>query len=638
MARATETAELGTIVGLGRNSGELELVCTQELGESTPVLGAFVVVEEQGIVPRRLLCRVEDLAYYPVQPGDGHGRFQAEHTPSPPVDERHPPHRMYRLQVIGEFGKAKARETWVVAGYRLQPDLGRITARYPTREEIDVVVKAGITAPDRAVVLGHLAFGSTVHEEYPVPFDTSRLERRRTGIFAQRGFGQKTNLCKAIVSLAAVCCDSGVLVLDTGGSYAFRAIHPSGVESPGFADCETVSKDLVVYTSRRDVLSDPRYGHLHVRPILNLAFLWPHQIARLFNTQDQELDLVAQFCYLPLEDWAEFLRALPSEPAARDQAVSLLADRIGATWAETYRGKLDARQKLALVRNICSILPLHRADGGDALSEILYHLSQGRLVVLDLSLTPARLALALSELVLGEVLRFNEAGAPWGRTIRAIAVFEDAEKVLDPGSWQEARSAFVRWAAEGRKLDLGVIYVSRQPGGLAPELLADTENLFVTHLMNRADIEALSSANRHFGGVIARLIEAETVAGNAYWHSAPHQPFAIPARVRVFGEDYLRDAAAAGRKPARQVGVEHVRSDYPVAPPALPSAAPATTLTTQELKILRLITQGKGTDQIAEDLAVSPLTVRNHVQHILTKLNVHTRLEAVIYSFRYGLV
>ncbi len=630
-------AELGTIVGLGRNSGELELVCTQELGELTPVLGAFVVVEERGNTPRRLLCRVEDLAYYPVQAGDGHRCLDEKASAVPTVDGRHPAHRMYRLQVIGEFGEAKTGEARVVAGYRLQPDLGRITTRYPTRAEVNIVVQAGIAAPDRTVTLGHLAFGSTVHEEYPVPFDTSRLERRRTGVFAQRGFGKKVNLCKAIVSLAALCCDSGVLVLDTSGRYAFSSVHPTGVESPGFADCETLAKDLVIYTSRRDVLSDRRYRQLHVRPMLNLAFLWPHQVARLFNMQDQDLGLVAQFCYLPLEEWAEFLRTLPSEPAARDQAVNSLADRIGATWAQTYGGKLDARQKLALVRNICAILPFHRPDGGDALSEVLYHLSQGRLVVLDLSLVPARLALAFSELALGEVLRFNEEGAPWGRTIRAIAVLEDAEKVLDPGAWQEGRSAFVRWAAEGRRLDLGLIYASRQPRGLAPELLTETENVFATHLMNRADIEALCSTNRHFGGVVARLIEAETVAGNAYWHCAPYQPFAIPARVRVFGEDYLRDAAAAGRKTTRPAGAEHVQHDQPSVPAPLPGVAPVTTLTTQELKVLRLITQGKGTDQIAEELAVSPLTVRNHIQHILPKLNVHTRLEAVIYSFRYGL-
>ena len=44
---------------------------------------------------------------------------------------------------------------------------------------------------------------------------------------------------------------------------------------------------------------------------------------------------------------------------------------------------------------------------------------------------------------------------------------------------------------------------------------------------------------------------------------------------------------------------------------------------------LRLLAEGLDGSAIAEKLFVSPATVRNHVQHILTKLEVHSRLEAV---------
>jgi PAS domain S-box-containing protein len=65
---------------------------------------------------------------------------------------------------------------------------------------------------------------------------------------------------------------------------------------------------------------------------------------------------------------------------------------------------------------------------------------------------------------------------------------------------------------------------------------------------------------------------------------------------------------------------------------------PPSDLTARELTILRLMAGGASTRAMAEKLHVSPVTVRNHVQHILGKLGVHSRLEAAAYATRRGLV
>jgi PAS domain S-box-containing protein len=52
-------------------------------------------------------------------------------------------------------------------------------------------------------------------------------------------------------------------------------------------------------------------------------------------------------------------------------------------------------------------------------------------------------------------------------------------------------------------------------------------------------------------------------------------------------------------------------------------------LTLREREVLRLLGDGLGTQEIADQLFVSSTTARNHVQHILSKLGVHSRLEAV---------
>ena len=60
-------------------------------------------------------------------------------------------------------------------------------------------------------------------------------------------------------------------------------------------------------------------------------------------------------------------------------------------------------------------------------------------------------------------------------------------------------------------------------------------------------------------------------------------------------------------------------------------------LTEREKQVLALLTQGEGTTSIARKLLISSATARNHIQNILAKLGVHTRLEAVAYALRHHL-
>ena len=61
-------------------------------------------------------------------------------------------------------------------------------------------------------------------------------------------------------------------------------------------------------------------------------------------------------------------------------------------------------------------------------------------------------------------------------------------------------------------------------------------------------------------------------------------------------------------------------------------------LTTREKEILALLGMGETTASIALRLTLSPHTVRNHVRNLLSKLDVHTRLEAVVLAHNLGLI
>jgi DNA-binding NarL/FixJ family response regulator len=64
----------------------------------------------------------------------------------------------------------------------------------------------------------------------------------------------------------------------------------------------------------------------------------------------------------------------------------------------------------------------------------------------------------------------------------------------------------------------------------------------------------------------------------------------------------------------------------------------ASQLTPREREVLALLVGGANSGDIARSLSVSPNTVRTHVQSILAKLQVHSRLEAVAFASRHELV
>ncbi|TAK50691.1 MAG: PAS domain-containing protein [Betaproteobacteria bacterium] len=61
-------------------------------------------------------------------------------------------------------------------------------------------------------------------------------------------------------------------------------------------------------------------------------------------------------------------------------------------------------------------------------------------------------------------------------------------------------------------------------------------------------------------------------------------------------------------------------------------------LTPRESEVLGLLAQGHCPTEIARRLYLSPVTVRNHVQHLTAKLGLHSQLEAVAYAYRNDLV
>ena len=61
-------------------------------------------------------------------------------------------------------------------------------------------------------------------------------------------------------------------------------------------------------------------------------------------------------------------------------------------------------------------------------------------------------------------------------------------------------------------------------------------------------------------------------------------------------------------------------------------------LTRREREVLALLTEGADNEAIAESLYISPETARTHVQNLLGKLEVHSRLEAAAFVVQNGIL
>lgn len=211
---------------------------------------------------------------------------------------------------------------------------------------------------------------------------------------------------------------------------------------------------------------------------------------------------------------------------------------------------------------------------------------------------PIRVALVDDHRVLAEALAAMLSTAP------------DMQVLGVAASAAECRALLRRACPDVLVLDIGL------PDGdgldLVPELRALCPGLVVLVLTSLAEEETLLRA----------------VHGGVNGFVPKHQPLAeLLAAVR---------RAAAGEivmPPSLLVGLLGR-----VPGPARPRPSTAPLLTPREREILGYLARGQGSDEIAAALTISPATVRTHIGRLLSKLGVHSRLEAVTLALRQGLI
>ena len=115
-------------------------------------------------------------------------------------------------------------------------------------------------------------------------------------------------------------------------------------------------------------------------------------------------------------------------------------------------------------------------------------------------------------------------------------------------------------------------------------------------------------------------------------HGKGHRDFAVDL-INADGEEQCVEISSVPLRSKRRAigmfGVVRPRSDAPERPPKVDGR-----LTPRQREILRLLADGRSTEQIAATLHISRETVRNHVRHISKRLGTKSRLQAVAVARR----
>jgi len=98
-------------------------------------------------------------------------------------------------------------------------------------------------------------------------------------------------------------------------------------------------------------------------------------------------------------------------------------------------------------------------------------------------------------------------------------------------------------------------------------------------------------------------------------------------RAASVGEALISPHIAA--KVLQRIRATNVETDVPTTGPELSD---------RENEVLRLIANGKDNAEIAQELHISPKTVKNHISNILMKLQIDNRIQAAVYAVRRGIV
>jgi len=175
----------------------------------------------------------------------------------------------------------------------------------------------------------------------------------------------------------------------------------------------------------------------------------------------------------------------------------------------------------------------HSPHADDLVNEIVRELDEGLTVILDLGNATDKVRRYFSDALSKGVFRRQEekfTGQKLGRHFVQL-YFEEAHNLF-PLDDKDITGVYARFAKEGAKFHIGMVYSTQSPSTINRELLTQTENFFIGHLSSEYEVKALSRLQRAFSGVEEEIMRSRT-PGYMRILTRSHR-FVVPVQARKF--------------------------------------------------------------------------------------------------------
>ncbi len=233
-----------------------------------------------------------------------------------------------------------------------------------------------------------------------------------------------------------------------------------------------------------------------------------------------------------------------------DQGNPLPSSTAGKNWVDdTLQTLLDMiTQKRGATgfisghRILADSLKYHSPRRNSEVADEIYgFLKDGKIVILDLSVGDARIRDKVSTQIAAKVFQNSMNFFVEGKTPPNIVVYiEEAHNLIGKG--MNLTDTWPRMAKEGAKYRIGLVYATQEVSSMHPNILANTENWFITHLNNSREIKELAQFY-DFDDFGDSLMRAQDV-GFARVKTLS-SPFVIPVQIDKFDPEIERQRVVA---------------------------------------------------------------------------------------------
>ena len=153
----------------------------------------------------------------------------------------------------------------------------------------------------------------------------------------------------------------------------------------------------------------------------------------------------------------------------------------------------------------------HSPNASDFVREIIQGLDGGKTIILDLGNASDTIRKYFSDLLSLNVFRNQEkkfVNNQLGDSYIQL-YFEEAHNLFPPHT-KDNQDVYSRFAKEGAKFHIGMVYSTQSPSTISQELLVQTENFFVGHLSSSGETNALTKTQVAFAGVEEDIMRSRT--------------------------------------------------------------------------------------------------------------------------------